>query len=220
MNQQEIEKTELETVVELWKKNNIKEVVLTFDCGGDSMGRMDWEIFTDKGKFDGEDRDEILNYFEEPIFNKVEFYECSDGEYMGESGTVSIVLDDEGEFDYFKDATSEYNYTEEQVMKVELSDEEVEFIEEYVSNINGGEGSTVTIFKKDFIITEEQEKLVQRLEGKIDEEACEHDFEFEGEWNDWYSYTTDIEGNQQIKLIGNTLQLEVRKSFYVYESND
>lgn len=219
MNQQEIEKTELETVVELWKKRNINEVILTFDCGGDSMGNMDWEVFTAKGKYDGKDKDELLNYFDGVIFDKVEFYECSDGEYMGESGTVTITLE-EDDFYYSKSATSEYNYTEEQVMEVKLSDEEVEFVEEYVSNINGGEGSTVTIFKKDFIITEEQEKLVQRLEGKIDEEACEHDFDFEGHWNDWYSYTTDIEGNQQIKLTGNTLQLEVRKSFYVYETND
>lgn len=217
MKQQEIEKTELETVVELWKKNNIKEVVLTFDCGGDSMGNMDWEVFTDKGNFDGGDKDELITYFDGVIFDKVEFYEVSDGHYQGENGTVCITLDDdENDFHYFKDSVSELNETIDETFIMTLTKEEYDFVTEYVEGMEGEEGGDIfTEFKKDFIMTVEQEKILSDLEKRFDEEASEHEFTgVDGEPSDWYHWLlTD-------RLGDNEIEITVQRTFIVFEPNN
>lgn len=219
---QETEKSPQELVVELWKKRNINEVILTFDCGGDSMGNMDWEVFTAKGKYDGKDRTEITDFFHDEVFRKVEFYECSDGEYMGESGTVTITLNDEDDFDYDKSATSEYNTTEQEVLEVELNVDEEEFLKNYVSNINGGEGSYIFNYKKDFILTEELEELVDDLGERIDQESIDLEFDVDGEWNEWYSFSTDLEDSvsTELTIVNHKLRISVNKTFYTYEESN
>jgi hypothetical protein len=80
---------ELKEAIARWKELNVDRVVLTFNCGGDSMGDMDWEVF---GANDQRIEDEdLISYFDRVIFDKVEFYVNSDGHYIGESGTVTIL---------------------------------------------------------------------------------------------------------------------------------
>lgn len=220
---QKIEKDEKTEIIELWKKNKIRDVVLTFDCGGDSMGNMEWEVFTEKNKFEGDDANTIVNFFDHEIFDRVEFYECSDGEYMGEAGDVTITLNEEGtDFDYDKNATSEYNTTEQECMEIEIDEDEEEFLKNYVSNINGGEGDIIFNYKKDFILTEELEKLVDDLGNRIDQESRDLEFDMDGEWNDWYSFSTDLEDSvsTEVTIVNHKLRISVNKTFYTYEESN
>ena len=105
--------------IELWKKHNIGKCVMTFSCGGDSMNDTSFALY------DNEDNEvqveELTDYFESVIDNKVDFYEISDGHYLGEFGTVEITYDeeeDEEDFLYYKDAKS---YCNQKIIKVKIA---------------------------------------------------------------------------------------------------
>lgn len=214
---QQTEKPELETIIEIWKTEQIKEVVLTFDCGGDSMNNTEWEVFTNKGVYTGNKRTILLDFFDDVIFDKVEFYEVSDGHYQGENGTVCITLDDdENDFHYSKDSVSELNETIDETFIMTLTKEEYDFVTEYVEGMEGEEGGDIfTMFKKDFIMTVEQEKILSDLEKRFDEEASEHEFTgVDGEPSDWYHWLlTD-------RLGDNEIEITVQRTFIVFEPNN
>jgi len=76
----------MKTEIKLWKENNIERCVMEFSCGGDSMNETDFTLY-DKS---GEEVicDELTDYFEDIVYKEVDFYEVSDGHYMGEFGQV------------------------------------------------------------------------------------------------------------------------------------
>ena len=78
-------------IFQLWIEKNIKECIMTFSCGGDSMNDTSFLLYDNEGKNVFEPI--ITDYLEEDVYHKVEFYEVSDGHYMGESGTVTITLE-------------------------------------------------------------------------------------------------------------------------------
>ena len=206
-------------IVNLWKKLNIDHVNFNFSCGGDSMNETDIEIFDKEGEL--VENQELVNYFDRVVYNRVDFYVNSDGHYMGESGTVEITLnEDEDDFYYSKNAQSEWSehFTGQAI--VTLTDEETAFVSEFVDNINGGGDGFTINYKKDFIVTDSQEKLVAELEEKINKVA--YDFEPEnaqGEASDWITYTTN-EDNEELTLEGNELTLSVSREYYVYTESE
>lgn len=206
-------------IAKLWKELNIDHINFNFNCGGDSMNDTDIEIF-DKN-YNLVENQELADYFDREVYNRVDFYVNSDGHYLGESGVVVITLDDEGEgFYYSKDAQSEWSehFTGQAI--VTLTDEETAFVREFVDNINGGDEGVTINYKKDFIVTDKQEKLVAELEEKINEVA--YDFEpenAEGEASDWVRYTTN-EDDEELTLEGNELTLNVEKEYYVYRDSE
>ena len=206
-------------IVNLWKELNIDHVNFNFSCGGDSMNDTDIEIFDKEGEL--VENQELVNYFDRVVYNRVDFYVNSDGHYMGESGTVEITLnEDEDDFYYSKNAQSEWSehFTGQTIVK--LTDEETAFVSEFVDNINGGGDGFTINYKKDFIVTDRQEKLVAELEEKINEVA--YNFEPEnaqGEASDWITYTTN-EDNEELTLEGNELTLSVSREYYVYTESE
>lgn len=206
-------------IAELWKELNIDHINFNFNCGGDSMGDTDIEIFDKEGEL--VENEELVDYFDREVYNRVEFYVNSDGHYIGESGVVVITLDDEGEgFYYSKDAQSEWSehFTGQAI--VTLTDEETAFVSEFVDNINGGDEGFTINYKKDFIVTDKQEELVAELEEKINEVAYSFEPEnAEGEASDWSRYTTN-EDDEELTLEGNELTLNVTKEYYVYRDSD
>jgi hypothetical protein len=214
-------KTMEKEIVKIWKENNISRINFNFSCGGDSMNDTDIEIFDKEGEL--VEIQELVNYFDDEVYKKVEFYVNSDGHYMGESGCVEITLcedDEEPYFNYSKDAQSEWNehFTGQAI--VTLTDEETAFVSEFVDNINGGGDGFTINYKKDFIVTDRQEKLVAELEIKIDKVA--YDFEPEdaqGEASDWITYTTNEDG-EELTLEGNELTLSVSREYYVYSDSE
>ena len=212
----------MENAIKIWKKLGIVSSTLEFDCGGDSMGNTQFNFF-DK---DGEEVEskELTDYFDDAVYNHVDFYVNSDGHYQGESGTVEIELDEEEEsFNYSKTAQSEYSESQTSEIEIELSPKMIKFIKDNVLNINGGEGNDATVnFSRDFIMTDEQEKLLEKIKEKIEKQTSEFTPELDnedGEIDDWFTFTTNAEGNV-LTIKGNSLKISITNSYTEYRDSD
>jgi hypothetical protein len=201
-----------------WKEHDVDRVHFVFSCGGDSMGDTSIEIY------DKEDNiievDELTSYFEDAIYENVNFYEASDGHYMGEDGKVIITLDedDEDEFVYYKDSQEEWCETEVFSEKFVLTDEEVEFIDKYVSDINGSmdEIELNVNYKVDFVQTDELIEVETNLLKKINDyfDNYEHNLENVTDWN-----SIEVQGDTLDKD-NKTIELEMSFQHYVYKGGE
>ena len=209
----------MQEIIKIWKEKNIDHINFNFSCGGDSMNDTSIDIFDKEGELvqDGE----LESYFDDQTYKNVEFYENSDGHYQGEFGVVEITLnDDEDDFEYSKSSSSEWNENCDNEVEIELTDEEAKFVADYVLNINGGEDDIQTNYKKDFILTNEQEETLKGLEEKISKFAQDYTpNDVDGEMNEWHSYTTNEEG-EELKLVGNMLTLTITNSFDIIKEDD
>jgi hypothetical protein len=207
-----------ENIIKIWKEKNIDHVNFNFSCGGDSMNDTSIEIFDKEGNLVQDS--ELETYFDDKTYNNVEFYVNSDGHYQGEFGVVTIEFDeDENDFTYSKSSSSEWSESSVNEAEIELTDEEAKFVADYVLNINGGEDDIQTNYKKDFILTNEQEETLKGLEEKISEFAQDYTpNDIEGEMNEWHTYTTNEEG-EELKLVDNVLTLSITKSFDVIKED-
>ena len=207
-----------ENIIKIWKEKNIDHVNFNFSCGGDSMNDTSIEIFDKEGNL--VEDSELETYFDDQAYKNVEFYENSDGHYQGEFGVVTITLnDEEDDFEYSKSSSTEWSESSVNEAEIELSDKEANFVANYVLNINGGEDDIQTNYKKDFILTNEQEETLKGLEEKISEFAQYYTpKDVEGEMNEWHTYTTNEEG-EELKLVGNMLTLSITNSFDVIKED-
>lgn len=206
-------------IVELWKALDIATVEFVFYCGGDSMGDTEIHIYDTKGK--KVDSDEIADYIDDEVYNRVEFYEASDGHYQGESGTVYITLDDDGESLHFsKSSTSEWCESISSEVGVELGEELANFVREKIININGGYDDWVVNYKQDTILTDREEELLSELKetvkGYLNDYTPE---EAEGELSEWYTFHTQDNGNE-ILFNGNSLVIEVDNQTTVFRDEE
>jgi hypothetical protein len=205
----------------LWNELGVNEVRIPFSCGGDSMGDLYVELY------DKDDKEitkpankvaELKSYFESSVYDNVDFYEVSDGHYMGESGTVSVSMDEEsGEFEYYKDSEEEWEETYSDTMKFPLNEKELEVIEK-VSSINGGgwDGEKNINYKQDCIITDEEEALLDSLLTRIYDEA--ESFEIEDSEGEYQDESTQWESDMSLE--DDQLLVEVSQRFYVFKSSE
>lgn len=191
--------TDLQQAVAEWKKLNIVKCDMEFSCGGDSMNDYHFTFYDKDNK--EVDSDLLDGYFDNEVYNEVEFYVNSDGHYQGESGYVYITFEEDednengagGYFSYDKQAESEWNETYTEVGFCELTPEEVIFIKQKIQSIVGGQDGEAVNYKGDCILTNEDEELLQSVVDKIQDYAEGYQFkEAEGEANDWFTYTTDL----------------------------
>ena len=195
--------------IALWKENGIERCEMPFYCGGDEMGEYSFEYY------DVDDNEvkckELDVYFDEEVFKNIDFYVNSDGHYMGESGSVHITIDDledeDIDFDYVKSAESEFNETIENELKIELTDEEINYLKEYVSGIIGGYDEDCSFnYTKDFIMTDEYETIEKNIATKIDDIAKDYEPYTDNEIGDWYNYESNddmFEDNKLLIIISN-----------------
>jgi len=214
---------ELKEAIKIWKDLSIEKAVFEFSCGGDSMN--DFSVSLEDANGNSVESAELVNFFEDQTFNHVSFYENSDGHYMGEVGTVDITLneDDEPSFDYCKNAQSEYNENIETVIEIKLNKKQINFINDNVGNINGGEEGFVMNYKRDFIMTDEEEKIANEIEEILQTKTSEFQPDTDDEVQEWYSFTTN-EDNGKIKTLTTTktgLKVIMNNSITTYQdSND
>lgn len=217
---EKIDETEqTKAIIKLWQSLNIEKAVMGFDCGGDSMNDTQWELISAKNE--SIDNDEIVSYLEDRVYNEVTFYENSDGHYIGEFGKVIVILEtedyEEPTFTYDKQSTSEWNETHYGEFEMALTPAEIKFVESKVLNINGGESGRPTInYKGDFILTDEEEQIAETLPDRLDEFARDCKFEeAEGEQNDWYSWNTDVndEEDETPTLTEKGIMLKVEQTY-------
>jgi len=179
--------------IKLWKELNIDRCEMEFSCGGDSMNDTNFTLYD---KEDNEvESEELADYFENQVYKEVEFYEVSDGHYMGEYGKVEITL----------------------TMYVELSEKESEVLNK-VSNINGSiwDNEPNVNYKEDCVITDEESQTLKELLEKIGNLSDEFEVEGKGEESEESrSFESDIELEEGKLLV----QVSAR-FYYTEESND
>ncbi len=209
-----ITKPKLEGAIQIWKELGIEKCIMEFSCGGDSMNDYNFKFFDNKDK--EVENQELYNYFEDEVFNKVTFYEASDGHYQGEFGKVIIGLDEEDEepnFTYAKQSKSEWseNYTD--VIDVKLTEKEINFIKENISAIGGNyDEDTEFVYKKDLFLTDEDEKIIDSIGKKVYDVGADFEPDAEGEPEEWFSYTTGVNESGEIYIVDNYLKISVSRN--------
>ena len=211
----------MQTEIKLWKENNIDKCVMEFTCGGDSMGEVDFTLY------DKDDNvvecDELINYFDSEVYREVEFYEVSDGHYMGEFGKVEITLeeDDEDEnggiFVYDKQAYGEWEETFTTEHYVEVNEKEKEVLSKLSNFNNSPWDNEINInYKDDCMLSDEEEVLLNELLERIKDEAEEVEVDGKGdEQDEGRSFESDIE-YENGKLLVNVSS----RFYYTEESYD
>ena len=212
-----------EQIIQLWKDNNIKQVNCEFSCGNDSMDETIFSVYTENNnELSTEVETSIVNYFSDAIYNHVEFYENSDGHYIGEAGTVEIVLDEDDEFPefiYSKFARSTFWENKSIQGYLAISDEEVGLFDIIKSielncdsygdpNIESYTINEIYVNDIEIVLPQERElldKLHVKLVKRIGEET--KDLENDSSVNTIVTYDTD-----------NILELDI--SFGVYEERE
>ena len=223
---------EVTELITLWKKHNIGHVEFDFYCGGDSMGDTTLRIYDKKGKalhedinFErengsswGEYKERILTLIEDKIYADVEFYVNSDGHYQGESGMVEMTFnEEESMFDCSKSSESEWSERETNNILLDLTKEEFEFINNYVESIIGGEGDFVDYnYKKDFIVDDKRQKLIDALTKKIDDITVNFEPDcINGELQDWFNFECGIDDNELFE--DDKLVIEINNEITVFK---
>jgi hypothetical protein len=108
---------------------------------------------------------------------------------------------------------------------VELTDEEIEFVKEFVRDINGGDSEGANLnYKKDFIINQKRKELIDSIGEKV-ADICGGfvpEIEGNGELNDWYSFTTNEDDitDSEITFKGNKLIVMVSNEYYDYVDSE
>lgn len=155
-------------LIKEWKEKDVDYVLFKFSCGGDSMNDTELEIINKSGV-------QITNFIhsgniDDIVYENVTFYEASDGQYLGEHGTVTVTLNEEGtDFECSLNAISEYceAIEHEEIVKYEdIPTDIANFLKNYVISIVGGteSGQFSFNYNKDFILTEELTKLQEKIE--------------------------------------------------------
>jgi len=211
----------MKTEIKLWKENNIERCVMEFSCGGDSMNETDFTLY-DKS---GEEVicDELTDYFEDNVYKEVDFYEVSDGHYMGEFGQVEITLEEDEEdedggiFVYDKQAKGEWEESFTSELYFEVSEKEKEVLNKLSNFKNSPWDRDMNInYKDDCIITEEEEVTLNTLLERVRDEAEETEIDGKGEEQDeGRSFESDIEFEDG-KLLVNVSS----RFYYTEESYD
>ena len=212
----QVEVTEA-SMIKLWKKKEVDHVEMKFSCGGDSMEDTDFEVHLKNGEIETDG--ELVDYFDGMVYEKVQFYDNSDGHYQGEEGTVEITLED-GRFNYDKSSTAEWNENDTEDVYVNLTAKESAFVKEHVLNINGGEEEEMSFnYKHDFILTTEHEKIIEKLDNKIITELKNFRDGLDVEnLNKWYAFTTNEVGDLEIK--NKKLKVDLTYSYTEYRDGE
>lgn len=212
-----MKQNELQEYVKIWKELGVAYIDFNFSCGGDSMNDTDIIIYDEKNN--RIESSELVGFFEDEVYRQVEFYVNSDGHYQGEAGVVRIELieeDDEPYFLYMKEAESEWNEQVTNEVLIPLTDEEVKFIKDNVSQINGDEGNIGFTYNKDLIFDDNKTKFVDELEEKIKDFIDDYSPEIEdGELMEYFTFEAE-----DIEFVENSLKMYVHNTILIFKPSD
>ena len=212
---------EKEQAIALWNNNGIVRAEMEFYCGGDEMGDYSFVYFNADDEV--VECKELDDFFDRAVFDRVDFYVNSDGHYMGESGTVHIELEDveeygeEIDFTYSKSAQSEWQETITNTLTIHLTDEQIAYLKEYVSSFNGGVDEFTNFnYSKDFIMTDEHERIEKEIANILDNTTSGYTPQTDNEVNDWYNYQNE----EPMFNEHNELLVEMNNEVYVYTDSE
>lgn len=213
---------ELEQSLILWKKSMIGHCTMEFSCGGDQMNEYTFTFYNEnENVLRSEDIETLDNFFEEEVFDKVDFYVNSDGHYLGEFGTVHIELNDEGDdFKYSKLASSEYSEGVTEIFTYQLTDDEFNLLRDKISDFNGDSSGLVVNYNLDCIVTDNEIKTMSDFEDKI------LNFILHVEFNESFKEAQEESENFECNVQGTldeedkTIELVISRSYYVTITNE
>ena len=107
-----------------------------------------------------------------------------------------------------------------------ITQAEQTILRDKIHSIVGGEDGEALNYKADCILSDEEEELLIEIIDKINDFTVEYQFEeFEGEPDNWFSYTTDIEELSErefedavITIKDNELAISISRQFTVFKS--
>lgn len=210
----------MEEMIRIWKECGVREAEFHFDCGGDSMNETHWVFLDSKGKtIDSSSLSVVESQLESDVYDNIQFYEASDGHYLGESGTVNVTLNDEGDgFDMYKSSTEQWSETLSVDEEIDISEELGRLLHKKVASIvsvdgwsiRRGLGETERNYKDDCIISDREEELISEFESRLIKMAktdpyvcsidrareiiCEDDIECANEDADRWEFNADLQG--------------------------
>ena len=175
----------MQEIIKKWNEANISYAEFQFSCGGDSMNDTSLSFYDVDGNVVDESGN-LESYFEDEVYKNVQFYEASDGHYIGESGCVRIELSDEGdEFYYTKSAEAEWSENKSGEVLVPITDEEFKILDEYILGMANSSWNGASVdYKKDFILTDELEVAIKDLQEKFENHSYDFQPETRGEVED------------------------------------
>lgn len=197
-----------EVIQTIWKKLNVKEIEIHFDCGGDSINEMACHIFNNEGKWmyddgyveDGfeehrKDFELLSEQIIEEAYENVEFHEVSGGNYIGEYGVVVVTLNEwDKSITFVKDTTSSTDEEFSKDIRLALSVEEMCVIEKYVQGFSGGQLDPVVIeYKGDVILEEDEIETLNSIIKRVEHLASELKIEDE-------RYNQEDSGSQRYRF--------------------
>jgi hypothetical protein len=175
-------------IIRIWKECGVHEAEFHFDCGGDSMNETSWVFLDSKGEtIDSSSLSVVESQLESDVYDNIQFYEASDGHYLGESGTVNVTLNDEGDgFDMYKSSIEQWSETISVDQEIDISEELGRLLHKKIDSIvsvdgwgiRSGFGETERNYKEDCIITDREEELISEFESilirmaKADPNVC------------------------------------------------
>ena len=175
----------MQEIIKKWNEANISYAEFQFSCGGDSMNDTSLSFYDVDGNVVDESGN-LESYFEDEVYKNVQFYEASDGHYIGESGCVRIELSDEGDdFYYTKSAEAEWSESKSGEVLVPITDEEFKILDEYILGMANSSWNGASVdYKKDFILTDELEVAIKDLQEKFENHSYDFQPETRGEVED------------------------------------
>jgi hypothetical protein len=207
-------------IIRIWKECGVHEAKFHFACGGDSVNETSWVFLDSKGEtIDSSSLSVVESQLESDVYDNIQFYEASDGHYLGESGTVNVTLNDEGDgFDMYKSSIEQWSETISVDQEIDISEELGRLLHKKIDSIvsvdgwgiRSGFGETERNYKEDCIITDREEELISEFEGRLIKMAktdpyvcsmdrareiiCEDDIEFASEEADRWEFNADLQG--------------------------
>ena len=160
------------------------------------------------------------------MYNQCTFYQNSDGHYQGERGIVEITLEEDDDDTYYfvcqKYATAEYNETFTIIEDVKLTQNQLVYINDNISTIWGGsDDHTQIIYKRDFILTDEDEVIENELKALIENVAENVKPDVEGEVQEWHQFTTNDDNKlEELTIDGDILKISVRGSVTTFQDSE
>jgi len=193
----------------LWLELKVDYILIDFSCGSDSTDLKGTMIYDQSGtRISSYD---LSEYFEDEIFNNVDFNEATDDYYLGESGTVKITMIEDGgcywedneegeeieiltyEFIYDKKGEEKYLYKIQNKLFVPLEESTINLINDKVSNIYGSHLTVIVNLKKDKILSEEENILLEKLKLEIEKYCIAFNPQSDKNIIDWYNFGTYFE---------------------------
>ena len=193
----------MQEIIKKWNEANISYAEFQFSCGGDSMNDTSLSFYDVDGNVVDESGN-LESYFEDEVYKNVQFYEASDGHYIGESGYVRIELSDEGdEFYYTKSAEAEWSENKSGEVLVPITDEEFKILDEYILGMANSNWNGASVdYKKDFILTDELEVAIKDLQDKFENHSYDFQPETKGEVEDEsHRFNTTNEDTMQMEFV-------------------